>query len=553
MASLDQLWEWMGKDESEHLEFKEAKNNYDRDKLLKYCAALANERGGILVMGVSDKPPRRVVGTAFAAIDQIKSAVLDKLRLRLEVEEIIHPDGRVLAFHIASRPTGRPVGLDGVYWMRSGEELVAMTADVLQAIFAEDVPDFSAEICAKASLADLSVEAIENFRTRWLRKWGDLAASSREQARRIATLSPAQLLEDAELTVDGGVTFAALVLCGTRPALGRYLARSEIVFEYRPSDASGPAADRTEYREGFFACYDSLWDKINLRNDKQPFQERLFVLDIPTFNERTIREALLNAVSHRDYRDPGTTFVRQYPRRIEIVSPGGFPPGITVSNILDRQVPRNRRIAEAFARCGLVERSGQGVNLMFEQCIKESKPRPDFAGTDSHQVSLTLRGDVQDVRFLQFLEKLGPERVSPLSTQDLLLLDTIHAERRVPAELRGRLPQLVEAGVIEPAGHGRYTLSRRFYDFLGQKGTYTRKRGLDKATQKALLLKHIMENNAVGSRLLELGQVLPGASPRQVQYLLALLKKEGQISPVGVGEKGRWFLAPPAHMEQSAK
>jgi hypothetical protein len=107
---------------------------------------------------------------------------------------------------------------------------------------------------------------------------------------------------------------------------------------------------------------------------------------------------------------------------------------------------------------------------MFEQCIKESKPRPDFSGTDDHQVSLTLRGEVQDVRFLQFLEKLGAERVSQLSTYDLLILDYIHAERRIPSDLRPRISLLVDIGVIEPAGHGRYTLSRRFYDFLGKEG-----------------------------------------------------------------------------------
>ena len=69
---------------------------------------------------------------------------------------------------------------------------------------------------------------------------------------------------------------------------------------------------------------------------------------VSTFSEIAVREALLNAVSHRDYRHPGSVFVRQFSRRIEIVSPGGFPPGITPDNILDQQLPRNRRIAETF-------------------------------------------------------------------------------------------------------------------------------------------------------------------------------------------------------------
>jgi ATP-dependent DNA helicase RecG len=115
-----------------------------------------------------------------------------------------------------------------------------------------------------------------------------------------------------------------------------------------------------------------------LRNDKQDFQEGLFVNPIATFSERPVREAILNAVSHRDYQLGGSIFIRQYPRRLEIDSPGGLPFGITLENILDRQNPRNRRVAEIFTRCGLVERSGQGMNLIYEELIKQSKPAPDF-------------------------------------------------------------------------------------------------------------------------------------------------------------------------------
>src|SRR5439155_11707415 len=130
----------------------------------------------------------------------------------------------------------------------------------------------------------------------------------------------------------------------------------------------------------------------DLRNDVQHYQDGLFMWDVPTFNERVVREALLNAVGHRDYRSGGSVFVRQFPRKLEIVSPGGLPNGITLANILWRQLPRNRRIAEALSRCGLVERSGQGMDRMFEGCIRESKPRPDFTGTDDYQVSVTLHG-----------------------------------------------------------------------------------------------------------------------------------------------------------------
>lgn len=145
---------------------------------------------------------------------------------------------------------------------------------------------------------------------------------------------------------------------------------------------------RQEFRQRFLPVLDTLWRLINLRNELRPFQQGLFVLDVPTFNERVVREAVLNAVSHRDYRHAGSVFVRQYPQRIEVVSPGGLPPGITPENILRQQSPRNRCIAEVLGRCGLVERAGQGFDLIFRECIRQSKPLPDFSHTDAES-----RGD----------------------------------------------------------------------------------------------------------------------------------------------------------------
>jgi len=237
----------------------------------------------------------------------------------------------------------------------------------------------------------------------------------------------------------------------------------------------------------------------------------------------------------------GSIFRRQYPRRLEIVSPGGFLPGVTPANILDRQTPRNRRLAEACARCGLVERSGQGVNMMFEQCILESKAKPDFSGSDEYQVSVSLPGEIQDEDFLRFLERVGDERLAHFTTQDLILLDLVHRELPVPDELRPRLKTLAGTGVIEARGAGRYRLSRGFYRSSDQKGVYTRRRGLDRETNKALLLKHIKDNAAEGSPLRELLQVLPSQSRAQVQFMLQQMQTDGQIHLVGRTSAARWY------------
>jgi ATP-dependent DNA helicase RecG len=534
-----QLRAWMGGKEDEHLEFKEAKNRYDFELLVKYCVALANEGGGHIILGVTDKRPRKVVGSqAFTALERTKAGLLERLRFRVDAYEIPHPDGRVVVFDVPSRPEGMPIAYEGAYWMRAGEDLVPMTPDTLRRIFEETGPDYSAQVCSRASWGDLDPAAIQVFRSLWRRKSGSA---------RLDQLSDEQLLASAELVVGEGITYAALVLFGTHQALGKHLAQAEVVFEYRSREAAGPAQDRQDYREGFFLFHDAIWERINLRNDKQHFQDGLVVLDVPTFNERAVREAILNAVCHRDYRSGASIFVRQFARRLEIISPGGLPPGVTVENILDRQQPRNRRIADAIYRCGLVERAGQAVNLMFEECIKESKPRPDFGGTDDHWVEVTLHGQIQDPQFLRFLEKVGRDRVASFTTEDLLALDLVHREQPIPAGLRPRLGGLVASGVLESVGKGRgarYLLSRQFYNFIGIPGVYTRKRGLDRETHKELLLKHIRDAGAEGSNLADLNQVLPELSRRQIQGLLNELRSERKVHLTGRTSMARWYLGP---------
>ena len=522
--------------ENEHLEFKAARTSFRFENLVKYCVALANEGGGRMILGVTDRLPRAVVGSrAFSDLERTKAGLIERLRLRVDVEEIQHPNGRVLVFKIPSRPIGMPMHYNGAYWMRGGETLIPMTPDQLQRIFAETSPDFSAEICTQAQLEDLDPSSVEVLRQLWQRKSTD---------QNILTRPVEQLLGDAELLVDGKVTYAALILLGTRKALGKYLAQAEIIFEYRSDEVPGPAAERHEFRQGFLPVLDEIWRLINQRNDLQHFQQGLFIWDVPTFNERMVREAVLNAVSHRDYRNGGSIFVRQYPRRIEIVSPGGFPPGITLENILRQQNPRNRRIAEVLGKCGLVERAGQGFDSIFRECIQQSKPLPDFSHTDAHTVFLTLHGDIQDPEFLRFLEEIGREQVALFRLDDLLLVDLVHREQPIYDDLKPRTERLLERGIIERVGRGRgvkLLLSRRFYRDIGKPGVYTRKRGLDRQTNKELLLRHILENRKDGSRLRELIQVLPAHSYVQVQRLIQDLRAEGKIHKVGNTSSARWY------------
>jgi ATP-dependent DNA helicase RecG len=538
MTTPEEFRSWLNAPEGARLEFKTAAAGYHFEKLVEYCVALANEGGGRVILGVTDRRPRDVVGTAaFPEPGRTEAGLHQRLGRRVAVEEHFHEGRRVLIVHVPGRLPGTAWSVDGRYLRRAGDELVPIGDAELRTMLLEAGGDFSAERCPGASLSCLAPDAVSAFRARWAQKAG---------GPRIEPLGDVQLLADAELTVDGVPTYAALILLGTREALGRHLAQAEVIFEYRSSDASGPAQDRAEFREGLLLFADRLWDRINLRNDRQSYQDGLFRYDIPTFDEAAIREALLNAVAHRDYRLGGSVFVRQYPRRLEVVSPGGFPPGITPDNILDQQNPRNRRLAEALSRCGLVERSGQGLNLMVEQAVRHGKALPDFTGTSAHEVRLTLDGTARDPSFVRFLERLGAGRLQHFSTYDFLALDAIGRDLPLTDAMRARLPGLIEAGAVESVGRGRgarYLLSRALYASLGRRGAYTRRRGLDHETNKALLLKHLAGSAPGGAAMAELMQVLPALSRAHVKRVLRELAGEGRVRMSGVKRSARWFAA----------
>ncbi len=519
--------------EGESIEFKRAENAYEFDELAKYACALANRGGGYVVLGVTDKRPRQVVGTrAFEQPERTRNGLMDRLHLRVDFHLLDSDGKRVLVFDIPPRPVGVPIHERGVCWWREGDSLVEMPMEEMRAIFAESGHDFSADVCKDAAIGDLDEDAIDIFRRRWMEKANNSGLANR---------SVDQILRDCEAVTPQGITYAALILFGRREALGRLLGQSEVIFEYRSSEASGPAQQREEFRQGFFSFYDRLWELINLRNNRQHYRDGLFIMDVLTFDERMIREAVLNAISHRDYQLGGPVFVRQYQHRLVVDSPGGFPPDITLDNILDRQSPRNRRIADILARCGLVERSGQGMNLMFELSVKQAKALPDFKGTDRMHVRVTLDGLVQDPKLLTMMERIGSETLQSFCTSDFLVLNYIRREQAVPDEFGDRVPRLLDMGVIERVGRGKFILGRGYYATVGEKGVYTRKRGLDRATNRELLLKHIRENAKVGSRLDELLQVLPSLSRYQVQSLVRQLQGENIIRVEGVTRAGKWF------------
>ena len=148
----------------------------------------------------------------------------------------------------------------------------------------------------------------------------------------------------------------------------------------------------------------------------------------------------------------GSVFIRQYRDCLVVESPGVFPNGISLDNILNRQLPRNRRIVEILALCGLVERSGQRMNLIYELSIKKAKQLPDFTGTDEDFVSITLNGFVLDTKILSLINQIGTERMETLTTGYFLIINALYHEQSIAESIKPCLKKLTELGLVERIG-----------------------------------------------------------------------------------------------------
>jgi ATP-dependent DNA helicase RecG len=193
----------------------------------------------------------------------------------------------------------------------------------------------------------------------------------------------------------------------------------------------------------------------------------------------------------------------------------------------------------------MVERSGQGMNLIFEDAITSAKqlPTPDAA---PYQFKLTLHGLVQDPAFLAYLERVGQEKMRLYDTAHLLVLDSVRRDVALPDTLKPLADRLVTDGLLERIGRGRgarLILSLAFSQAIGESATYTRRKGLDQEEGKLLLLKHLEHKGEAGAPLTELAQVLPSKSKRQVQHLLNRLADDGKALAPRRGPGAAWKLA----------
>lgn len=369
-AQID-LWR-QARSEHQRLEFKEARTQYDNTKLYKYCVALANEGGGILLLGVADKPPRRVVGTqAFNDPLGMAEKLFQAVGFRVDIEEVSHPDGRVLVFHIPSRPRGTAYHLDGMYLMRSGEELRPMSEDRLRAIFAEGQPDWLEE----PSLRDISAQQIvdlldtQAFFTLMQRPYPTTQKAVLDQLHNERLIDP---------TPDGYAIrrITAILLARRLTDFPDVMRKAARVVVYSTNSKTKTKLDQT-WENGYAAGFQALVAFVMAQLPQNEIVEEAIRRKVKLLPEIVIRELVANALIHQEFTQGGTSvMIEVYPNRVEISNPG--EPLVPVERFIDGYQSRNERLADLMRRLHICEEKSSGIDQVIEAAERFQLPAPEF-------------------------------------------------------------------------------------------------------------------------------------------------------------------------------
>ena len=359
--------------EGQHLEFKEAKTQYDFGKLLKYCVALGNEGGGKLVLGVSDRVPREVVGTvAYPDLQDLQRKLLSKLHIRIDVEEVSYETRRLLVFHVPGRPLNGALSVDGCYWMRCGEDLVAMTDERLRAIHLEGTSDWL-ELEAMRVPSSSEVTALLDTQT-----YFDLLQQPypTQQDSVLARLANDKLI--VRSSTSWSITnMAALLLAKRLDAFPESIARKATrVIVYEGRNKLSTKVDRVG-NKGYACGFEGLIDYLYDAAPGNHFIEESLRVEAKMVPRQAIRELVANAMVHQDFAVSGAgMMVEIYSDRIEISNPG--TPAIAVERFIDEFRSRNERFASLMRRLGICEEKGSGIDKVVSAAEVNQLPAPDF-------------------------------------------------------------------------------------------------------------------------------------------------------------------------------
>jgi ATP-dependent DNA helicase RecG len=271
-------------------------------------------------------------------------------------------------------------------------------------------------------------------------------------------------------------------------------------------------------------------------------QVGLFRVSVPNVDRHAFREAIINALTHRDLARMGAVHIQWTERELLISNPGGFVEGVTLQNILVVPPrPRNPTLADALKRIGLGERTGRGVDRIFEGMLRSGLRLPDYSRSDSSAVVLRLPQGDADLPFVEMIVEAERREGRPLPIDSLLVLGALRDEARIDTERASMIVQrptseakavvarLVDAGLLEAHGQTRarsYTLSPRVYRAIGKSSAYVRQTGFDSLQQEQMILKWVRKHGPIRrSQVAELCKL----HLKQASRLLARMVQNRQL------------------------
>jgi ATP-dependent DNA helicase RecG len=455
VIDLVRLDELIAQGEAVELEFKSDRRTISDREIYEDVVAMANASGGMLLIGVEDDGqitgarPRHGTHTDPT---RLQAAIFNNTAppINTRISVVPTPQGDVIALEVNRYPdvcaTKAGVCLRRVLGARGPECVPFYPYEHLSRRSTLGLADFSACPCEGASLDDLNPLEFERLRQTITRLRGDatlLELNDTELAKAL------QLVE----TVGGEFipNFAGLLLLGRDEPLRNMLPTHEAAFQVLDRTADVRVND-------FFRCpllrtIEELQSRFDARVEEQEVIVGAFRLPVPEYGRVALREAMLNALLHRDYAQMGTVFIQWHPDHLLITNPGGLPDGVTLGNLLVHEPkPRNPRLYEAAKRIGLVEKTGRGIDKIFHDQLRLGRRAPDYGRSDATAVRVVLLGGEASLEFAAFVceqDKQG----TPLALEEMLILNALGCDG--PNRLGGRREADPERAIGGPTRPGR--------------------------------------------------------------------------------------------------
>lgn len=507
--------------------------------------AFANSKGGTVYLGVEDDG--EVTGCfGDYNLQNIVEAIYDKTRPPLFTEsgEIEYQGKKVITLTI--EPDGITYATnDGRCLRRLGKNSKPYYPDEMSNRYSSvQNPDFSGQLIVESTQDDINKLEIYKLKEK---------IKIRDPESTLSEMEDYAFLNDLGLIKydDEGVklTIAGLLFVGKEQSIRRLLPQAEVIYLHYSQSNLEEYDARLDMKFPITSIIDRLSEKIQDSNRIVNVQVGLFRLEIVDFSQKVFQEALLNALTHRDYQNQAAVYVKHYPDKIVIENPGGFPEGINEHNIITHpSVPRNKLIAETLQRLKYVQRTGQGVDIIFRDMVSSGKPYPEYRSYND-AVTLTIYSAIDDIEFVKFIAKEQNSRQINFSLSELMILRYLTDNRRISLSMATDLIQgtrdmaqksfnsLIRDGLIEVSGK-EYMLTAKMYEAIKSTVEYTKDRSIQYIKAKEMVMEYIEGNGSITN---EKTRELCGFTKQQARSTLDKMREEKLIQLVGAGRSSKYI------------